>query len=75
MSDILDDPASIPLFEEDPQELLAMEPPMPMLAYMMHGSDPQTYVEENGHLEWEASMDEEYNSLIENQTWDLVPLP
>eukprot|EP00253_Pinus_taeda_P025994 PITA_25994 len=75
MSDILDDPASIPLFEEDPQPLLAMEPSMPMHAYMMHGSDPQTYAEANGHPEWEATMDEEYNSLIENQTWDLVPLP
>lgn len=48
---------------------------MPMHAYMMHGSDPQTYAEANGHPEWEAAMDEEYNSLIENQTWDLVPLP
>eukprot|EP00253_Pinus_taeda_P011054 PITA_11054 len=75
MSDTLDDPASIPLFEEDPQALLAMEPSMPMHAYLMHGSDPQTYAEANGHPEWEAAMDEEYNSLIENQTWDLVPLP
>ena len=33
MSDILDDPASIPLFEEDPQELLAMEPCMTMHAH------------------------------------------
>ena len=47
---------------------------MPMHAYMMHASNPQAYAEETGHLEWEATMDEEYNSLTENQTWDLVPL-
>eukprot|EP00253_Pinus_taeda_P023541 PITA_23541 len=52
-----------------------MEPSIPMHAYMMHGSDPQTYAEADGHPEWEAAMDEEYNSLIKNQTWDLVPLP
>ena len=75
MSDILDDPASIPLFEEHLQALLAMDPSILMHSYMMHGSDPQTYAEANGHPEWEAAMDEEYNSLIENQTWDLVPLP
>ena len=43
MNDLLDDPASIPQFEEDPQALLAMEPCMPMHAYMMHASNPQTY--------------------------------
>jgi hypothetical protein len=24
---------------------------------------------------WESAMQEEYKSLLENQTWDLVPLP
>ena len=28
-----------------------------------------------GNPFWEAAMDEEYNALMENQTWDLVPLP
>jgi hypothetical protein len=28
-----------------------------------------------GNPLWEASMQEEYDSLLENQTWDLVPLP
>ena len=51
MSDILDDPAYVPLFEEDLQALLAMEPSMPMHAYIMHGYDPQTYAKENGHPE------------------------
>ena len=75
MSYILDDRASIPQFEEYPQALLAMEPSMPMHAYMMHASNPQTYVEATGHPEWEATMDEEYKSLSDNQTWDLVSLP
>lgn len=70
MSDILDDLAFIPQFEEDSQALLAMETCMPM-----HASDPQTYAEATGHPEWEAAMDEEYKSLIENQIWDLVLLP
>ena len=51
MSDIFDDPTSIPLFEEDPQALLTMEPSMPTHAYIMHGSDPQNYAEANGHPE------------------------
>lgn len=75
MSDILDDPAIIPQFEEDPQALLAMEPCMPMHAYMIHASNPQTYAKAVQHPKWEATIDEEYNSLIENQTWDLISLP
>ena len=39
---------------------------MPMHAYMMHGFDLQTYAEASGHPKWEAAMDEEFNSLIEN---------
>ena len=72
---MLDDIASIPQFEKDPQEILAMEPCMPMHAYMMHASNPQNYTEATGHPEWEAPMVVEYNSLIKNQTWGLVPLP
>jgi len=25
--------------------------------------------------DWEAAMNEEYHSLLANDTWDLVPLP
>eukprot|EP00253_Pinus_taeda_P002418 PITA_02418 len=35
----------------------------------------KSYAEATGHPSWESSMEEEYNSLLENQTWDLVPLP
>ena len=66
MSDLLDDPASIPQFEEDPQAFLAMEPCMPMHSYMMHEFDSQNYAEATGNPKWEVAMDEECNSLIEN---------
>jgi hypothetical protein len=42
---------------------------------MVQSSDLQTYKEAVGNPFWEATMQEEYNSLLENQTWDLVPLP
>jgi len=40
---------------------------------LVHSSDPQSYAEAAGHPSWESAMEEEYNSLLENQTWDLVP--
>lgn len=58
-----------------PHALSAIDPIMPMHAYMIQSSDPQTYPKATGNPLWEATMDEEYNSLIENHTWDLVPLP
>ena len=42
---------------------------------MVLSSDPQAYAEAAGNLLWEVAMQDEYNSLLENQTWDLVPLP
>jgi hypothetical protein len=42
---------------------------------LVHSSDPQYYGEAAGNPFWESSMQQEYNSLLENQTWDLVPLP
>jgi hypothetical protein len=42
---------------------------------LVHSSDPQSYGEVVGNPFWEFFMQEEYNSLLENQTWDLVPLP
>jgi hypothetical protein len=46
-----------------------------MHCYMVLASYPQTYAEAAGNPFWEATMQEEYNSLLENQTWDLVLLP
>ena len=58
-----------------PQALAATEPLLPIHCYMTLGSDPQSYSEAAGNPLWEAAMDEEYTALIENNTWDLVPLP
>eukprot|EP00253_Pinus_taeda_P010429 PITA_10429 len=40
-----------------------------------YSSDTQSYVEAAGYPSWESAMEEEYNSLLKNLTWDLVPLP
>jgi hypothetical protein len=42
---------------------------------MILGSNPQYYAEAKGNPHWVEAMQEEYNSLIENNTWELVPLP
>jgi hypothetical protein len=42
---------------------------------MVQYSDPHTYIEVVGNPLWEEAMYEEHDSLLENQTWDLVPLP
>ena len=41
---------------------------------MVQSSDPHTYSEAVGNPLWEAVMQEEHDSLLENHTWDLVPL-
>ena len=33
--------------------------------------DPQNFVEALGNPDWDAAMDEEYRSLMANDTWDL----
>eukprot|EP00253_Pinus_taeda_P004964 PITA_04964 len=43
--------------------------------HLVQSSDPQSYAKAAGHPFWESAMEDEYNSLLENQTWDLVPLP
>jgi hypothetical protein len=42
---------------------------------MVQYFDPQIYSEALGNPLWEASVQEEYESLLENHTWDMVPLP
>ena len=42
---------------------------------MMLGSYPQTFKEAFHDPRWQESMDEEYDSLHENKTWELVSLP
>jgi hypothetical protein len=37
--------------------------------------DPKTFVEASGHPNSDTTMNQEYCSLMLNDTWDLVPLP
>jgi hypothetical protein len=62
-------------FFEAPTALDATEKLFPIHFYMSLASDPHSYTEAMGNPFWEAAMDEEYSALMENQTWDLVPLP
>ena len=45
------------------------------LAQVSENHDPIFFAEASGNLDWDAAMDEEYHSLMVNNTWDLVPLP
>jgi hypothetical protein len=58
-----------------PQALDATKHFMPIHCYMSLASDPQSHSEAARNPLWEASMDEEYSALMDNNTWDLVPLP
>jgi hypothetical protein len=61
--------------EEPSHVLSSSEPAMPMHCYMVQSTDPQTYNKAVGNPLWQAAMQEEHDSLLENQTWHLVPLP
>jgi hypothetical protein len=45
------------------------------LAQVSETHDPDTFAEASGHPDWDTTMNEEYHSLMVNDTWDLVPLP
>lgn len=38
-------------------------------------SEPETYEQAITHPKWRKAMQEEYNALIENNTWTLTTLP
>jgi hypothetical protein len=44
------------------------------LAQVSENYNPNIFAEASGNLEWDATMKEEYNSLLANDTWALVPL-
>ena len=46
-----------------------------LLAQVSENHDPENFAEASRNPDWDAGMDEEYRSLIANDTWDLVPLP
>jgi hypothetical protein len=62
-------------FEKPPLALTATKPFPPRHLFLVQSSDPQSYGEVAGNPFWESAMQEEHNSLLENQTWYLVPLP
>ena len=45
------------------------------MAQVFENHDPETFAEASGNPYWDAAMDEEYHSLMANDTWDLIPLP
>jgi hypothetical protein len=44
------------------------------LAQVSETHDPETFAKASGHPDWDTTMNEKYRSLMENDTWDLVPL-
>lgn len=41
----------------------------------MKCGDSTTYQQAQGTLEWELATKNEYNALMKNKTWDIVPKP
>jgi hypothetical protein len=62
-------------FKEPPLALTATKLFLPMHLFLVQPSYPQYYGEATRNPFWEFAMQDEYNSLLENHTWDLVPLP
>jgi len=44
-----------------------------LITYVVEVFNHDTYADAHHQLEWENSMTNEYQSLMKNQTWDLVP--
>lgn len=45
------------------------------MAKVLQVNDPRSYEEARGKKEWEQAMEEEYDALVKNKTWELVQLP
>ena len=45
------------------------------MAQVPENPNPETFEYASGHRDWDEAMNEEYHSLLANDTWDLVPLP
>ena len=45
------------------------------LAQVSENHDPKNFAEAARNPYWDVAMDEEYRSLMANDTWDLIPLP
>jgi hypothetical protein len=45
------------------------------MAQVSETRDLNTFAKASGHPDCDTTMNEEYCSLMANDTWDLVPLP
>jgi hypothetical protein len=61
-------------FKEPPLSFTSTEPLPPRHLFLVQSSYPHSYGEAIGNPFLESTMQDEYNSLLENQTWDPVPL-
>jgi hypothetical protein len=43
--------------------------------HISENHDPETFAEASSHPNWDITLNEEYHYLMENDTWDVVPLP
>jgi hypothetical protein len=45
------------------------------MSHVLETYDPIAYYDAQGQPEWEHAMQKKMDSLLKNQTWDLVPWP
>ena len=45
------------------------------MSHVMNVVEPVNYDQAKEHEEWRNAMNDEYDSLMKNQTWELVDLP
>jgi hypothetical protein len=69
VGDLVSDPS------DQRQTRLQFQRASSLLAQVSETHNPKTFPESSGHPDWDTTMNEEYHSLMENNTWDLVPLP
>jgi hypothetical protein len=63
-----------------PRRLLVSKSPEIFCSYLamvsnINESEPSTFEEEADQLVWKDAMVEEYNSIMKNDVWEVVPRP
>ena len=46
-----------------------------LISNLMNISEPMNYKQAKDRAEWVEAMNEEYSSIMKNQTWELTELP
>ena len=62
------------LCQKESVTLSHIDPLLSKRHFMILGSDTQSFKEACHDPRWQVAMDEEFDSLHDNQTWELVPL-